>query len=102
MAATLASSASLAVDSAWSSRVAAAVDRQAVTLGKAILGAQNVSGADKARLALAVRVLVDPQVYGNRFAWALACDAAVDSTATDTTIADKVAAVWDLIAGIPV
>jgi hypothetical protein len=32
MAASLASSASLAVDSAWSSRVAAAVDRQAVSL----------------------------------------------------------------------
>lgn len=102
MASTYAASASLAADATFRDRVTAAMQQNAVAVGQAALGQSSPSGIDKARALLAQAALASPSAYGAQFAWALASDAAVDSTVSDATIASKVAAVWDLIAGVPI
>jgi hypothetical protein len=100
--ATLESSASLAVDLPFVNKVTAAVQRLAVTKGQAILVAAEPGPNDKLRLTLAKAAILDPDVYGQRFAWALAAMATMTATPTDADVEAAVDSVWDLIAGVTI
>lgn len=95
-------SAILAVDAAFISRVTVSAAHYAVVVGNGYLAAPDGNGTNKARYLFAREVLADPTTYGSRFAWAIAADASVDGTVDDATITAKVAAVWNLFAGVPV
>lgn len=98
----LTAAAALAVDTGFLARVTAAMEYHGVTAGNAIIAAGNPSGPDKARLLLAQAALASPSTYASRFSWAIGSDTGIDSTVDDATIIAKVAANWDLIAGVPV
>lgn len=100
MAASYVDSAALAADPTFLSRVTAAMQRRAVAMGAQLVGSGSASGLDKLRLILAQKVLLSPTAYGATFAGAVASDASVDSTVDDPTLAAKVAAAWDLVAGV--
>lgn len=95
-------SAALAVDAPFISRVTVSMAHYAVETGVGFLAAPTDNATAKARYLLAREVLLDPETFGERFAWAVAADAAVDGTVDDATILSKVAAVWNLFAGVPV
>jgi hypothetical protein len=93
----LASAAALSISDTFLKRVTAAMQQYGVTVGLAV--ASGSSPTDKARAILARNALQNPADYGQRFAWAIGSDAAVDATVDDETIREKVIVLWNLIAG---
>lgn len=93
----LSSAAALSISDTFLKRVTAAMQQYGVIVGLSVVG--GGSPTDKARTILARNALQNPADYGQRFAWAIGSDAAVDATVDDETIREKVVVLWNLIAG---
>lgn len=91
----------LAVYPPFLSRVSAAVQRNAVEIGLDLFDLTAATLPDRKRMDLCRAVLMDPESYGARFAWALASLEFMDSAADDATISFQVGVMWDLFAGVP-
>lgn len=94
------SSATLAVDADFISRVTAATAHYALSVAAEFLATDQSNPADKVRFQLARSVLLDPEAYGAKFAWAIAADAGVDGTVDDASISQKIASAWPVFAGL--
>ncbi len=98
---TLAGRAVLANDSAWIRQVTVGVLRTtAAVLSEGAVGAPATHAL---RLACGREVLKDPDIWGRRFAQALASDPAiVTDTPADQVILDTISAWWNHFAGADV
>ncbi|WP_086847053.1 LamG domain-containing protein [Amycolatopsis kentuckyensis] len=94
------SSAALAVDADFISRVTAAVAHYALSVAAEFLATDQSNQAAKVRFQLARSVLLEPEAYGAKFAWAIAADAGVDGTVDDASISQKIADAWPVFAGL--
>lgn len=94
------SSAELAVDASFVNRVTAATAHYALTTAATFLASDRSNQTEKAWFQLARSVLLDPEAYGAKFAWAIAADAGVDGTVDDASISQKIASAWPVFAGL--
>jgi hypothetical protein len=86
----------LAVYPPFVRRVEAATVAAAVAIGnEAYDGSQTAI----ARRALSQRVLVDPNEWGEIFAWAIASNTAITIASADSDIEWTIGSVWNAIAG---
>ncbi|WP_027930702.1 LamG domain-containing protein [Amycolatopsis thermoflava] len=98
----LTAAAALAVTTSFINRCTAAAQRYAATLATQLIGSGSQNGNDKLKLILAQQVALNPNAYGERFAWLIASDGSITGDPLDEVIALKVSTLWDFVAGVTI
>lgn len=92
----------LATDAVFLGKVTAALMRVAMEDGVKLYLQQDSTPADKALIRFYREVLEQPEIYGAKFAWALASDDRATTTPTDDTILAGVRKVAQMHAKVPI
>jgi hypothetical protein len=98
--ANFADAAALAVDEGFLARVTAGALRYASEFSVVIYALEDKNVWDKLRLALCKAVMLDPDSYGARFAWCVACVETITVSSTDEEISAEIAIAWDVVSGV--